>query len=210
MSDIRPEPEAPAVPVLVIGRPRLIAAFALGCVSMIVADLLLKAWAFRYVAPVDFAADDGPVIAPHDAIMLVPKVLALQLTLNEGALFGIGQGYVWLFVVIALAATALVGWMFLRSPSSHRLFHVALALVLAGAIGNMYDRVVYHAVRDMLYLFPGVELPYDWRWPGGQRALYPWIFNLADVFLVVGLIALAWCIVFGPSDRRPDDEPEPA
>jgi len=39
-------------------------------------------------------------------------------------------------------------------------------------------------------LFPGVKLPFGWRWPGGAEGLYPWIFNVADICLVAGLCVL--------------------
>ncbi|MCH8259484.1 MAG: signal peptidase II, partial [Planctomycetes bacterium] len=62
------------------------------------------------------------------------------------------------------------------------------ALILAGAIGNLYDRVMFGMVRDMLWLFPGVKLPFGLTWPGGgSDELYPWVFNIADASLLVGL-----------------------
>ena len=51
---------------------------------------------------------------------------------------------------------------------------------------------MYDAVRDLFLLFPGVNLPFGWSWPGGARGLYPWIFNAADVYLVLALGAFAF------------------
>jgi signal peptidase II len=68
--------------------------------------------------------------------------------------------------------------------------HFGLALILAGALGNLYDRIMYGAVRDMLYLFPGVKLPFGITWPGGNPELYPWIFNIADAALCVGVVLI--------------------
>jgi signal peptidase II len=65
--------------------------------------------------------------------------------------------------------------------------HAALGLVLAGALGNLYDRVVYGAVRDMLHMLPGVRLPMGLRWPNGHDEVWPWIFNIADVSLLLGV-----------------------
>jgi len=57
---------------------------------------------------------------------------------------------------------------------------------------SMDATFMYSAVRDMLYLFPGVKLPFGLRWPGGNgqgsNELYPWIFNLADAVLLIGLV----------------------
>ena len=63
-------------------------------------------------------------------------------------------------------------------------------MILSGALGNLYDRFMFAAVRDMFWLFPRVELPFGWHWPnmiGGGKEVYPWIFNLADVYLVLGI-----------------------
>jgi lipoprotein signal peptidase len=43
----------------------------------------------------------------------------------------------------------------------------------------------------MLWLFPDVKLPFGLAWPGGSRELYPWIFNLADVWLLAGIVLVA-------------------
>lgn len=146
------------------------------------ADLCLKAWAFENVAlmPVvvtDLAQTDHEMFwrqYPHDPIPVVPGVLELRLTTNTGAVFGLGKGGRVFFIIVSAIATLVIGVMFARSRASARLLHVALALILAGALGNLYDRVVYGAVRDMLHLFP-------------DTGLWPWIFNLADAALMVGV-----------------------
>jgi signal peptidase II len=126
-------------------------------------------------------------LADLESVPLLPLLLELRLTTNDGAVFGLGSGGRWGFVAFSVVATAVIGFMFWRSDPRMRLFHVALAMVLSGALGNLYDRLFYGVVRDMLHLFPGVALPYGWQWPGGGNGLYPWIFNLADVFLLAGV-----------------------
>ena len=162
---------------------------------LLAADLVVKHLAFEHVAgtPVDISThgENGLSAIPyHDARTIVPNVLALRLTLNQGAVFGLGQGYRWVFVVISAIALIVIGAVFCRSRRNDVLLHTALAMVLSGAIGNLYDRVVYGMVRDMLYLFPDVDLPFGWSWPGGDTGLYPWIFNIADVALLGGMVLL--------------------
>ncbi len=164
-------------------------------IALLAADLALKHFAFEHVAgqPVDISSHgDGGVsaIPHHDARTLVPNVLALRLTLNQGAVFGLGQGYRWVFIVISIVALIVIGTVFCRSRHNDVLLHVALAMVLSGALGNLYDRVIYGMVRDMLYLFPEINLPFGWSWPGGDTGLYPWIFNIADVALLGGMVLL--------------------
>jgi signal peptidase II len=72
--------------------------------------------------------------------VLIPHVLEFQTMLNSGALFGIGRGQTALFLVASALALAMVLWMFAHSPPRRRLLQVALGAILAGALGNMYDR----------------------------------------------------------------------
>lgn len=72
---------------------------------------------------------------------LIPNVLEFHITLNPGALFGLGAGQTTLFVMASVLALGLVMWMFAQCPARRWLTQVALAAILAGALGNMYDRV---------------------------------------------------------------------
>jgi signal peptidase II len=66
--------------------------------------------------------------------------------------------------------------------------HIAIGLILAGGLGNLYDRMVFGAVRDFLHMLPGWELPNGWMWPGNTTSeVFPWVFNVADVLLLAGM-----------------------
>jgi signal peptidase II len=167
----------------------LLAAFLLGLTT----DLLLKHWAFANLGPepVDIPAVlHGLEPLPHNHITLVPGVLSLKLTLNTGAVFGLWSGYRIMFILATALAVGVVAWFFCASRARQWVVHIALGMVLAGAMGNLYDRWEHHAVRDMLWLFPDVMLPFGLAWPGGIRDVYPWIFNIADVLLLVGIAVL--------------------
>ena len=191
--DISPEH---ARPVLRAFRSRCaIARMLIVALVLLGADLALKHFAFEHVAgqPVDIGShgvNSVSAIPYHNARTVIPGVLSLRLTLNQGAVFGLGQGYRWVFVVISMIALIVIGTVFCRSRATDRLLHIGLAMVLSGALGNLYDRISYAMVRDMLYLFPEVELPFGWSWPSGDRGLYPWIFNIADVALLAGMAVL--------------------
>ena len=124
-------------------------------------------------------AEDEPASAVpwHEPTPLVPGVLELELTLNTGAVFGMGQGARGLFVVVSVLAVGVILVLVWRSPANARLYHIGLGMVLSGALGNLYDRVRFAAVRDMLHMLP-------------ETGLWPWIFNVADVALVVGVCLL--------------------
>lgn len=149
-------------------------------------DLLVKSLAFNKVA--EYAVDPSAEHIPdHDAVNLIPNILSLKLVANRGAIFGIGQGQRWMFIILGLIAIAVIVTTFLKSAAHRRWMHIALAMILAGALGNLYDRVMFGSVRDMLWLFPGVKLPFGLHWPQGNDELYPWVFNVADMALLFGL-----------------------
>ncbi|MBL9092232.1 MAG: signal peptidase II [Planctomycetaceae bacterium] len=135
----------------------------------------------------------------HDAVYWIwPGYFGLQTSLNEGALFGMGQGMVWVFASLSfVAAGAIFYWLFIAGAASESLLLVALSGISGGIIGNLYDRLglwwnesyagyPQHAVRDwILFRYDG------WTWPN---------FNVADMLLVGGaglLLLHAWRM---PSD----------
>lgn len=153
--------------------PRAIVLFVITVLVLLGSDLLFKRWSFGHVPP--------------EGTSVIASVLSMDLTENRGAVFGIMQGQRWFFVLASVGAAAFIGWFFIHTRADEWAAHAALAFILGGAMGNLYDRVNLGAVRDMLHLFPGVQLPFGWRWTGGSTELYPWIFNLADVYLLVGI-----------------------
>lgn len=167
------------------GKDKKIIAFALAVVLIALGgDLLVKSLAFNNVAGYEV---DPTEIPYHDAVNLIPNILSLKLVANRGAVFGIGQGQRWIFIVIGVIAIVVIVTTFLKSAAHRHWMHFALAMILSGALGNLYDRVSFGLVRDMLWLFPGVKLPFGLHWPQGSDELYPWVFNVADMALLFGL-----------------------
>lgn len=107
---------------------------------------------------------------------------------NEGALWGVGQGYAWLFSGLSVVAgVGVVCWLFVWGAARSLWLTVSLAFIMAGTLGNLWDRLglhgyqdtsdeTVHAVRDFLLFTFG-----DWHYP---------VFNFADVFLVTGAVML--------------------
>lgn len=178
------------------------------------ADLWSKGYAFAHVAsePINLtreavlkSQDLGYLIKPHEPMSIMDKVLEFTLVLNPGAVFGIGAGQRWFFVVFTIIAVGIslvlfVKWTFAKDWMAHAGF----GLIIAGGIGNLYDRLVFACVRDFIHPFPNVHLPFGIRWPGGNTELWPYVSNVADAFLIVGIIMLmihAW--------RMPDEKDVP-
>ncbi|HBS29451.1 MAG TPA: hypothetical protein DEB06_08380 [Phycisphaerales bacterium] len=168
------------------------------------ADLASKWAAFRWVAGAPVAVKRADVLSAgasrlatlipaHAPVVVVPHGLELKLVLNSGAVFGAGQGKRWFFIAFTISALGFALVLFARwSTARDTLTHCAIALILAGGLGNLYDRLRFACVRDFLHPLPTATLPFGLTWPGGERALWPYVSNVADAFLLVGIAILMW------------------
>ena len=105
---------------------------------------------------------------------LIPGVLRFTYVENRGAAFGMLADNRWVFLVLStLTIACLLGFMIYSKPQS-RLERAGLALVLAGGIGNMIDRVLLGYVIDFIDFcaFP---------------KLWNWVFNVADSCICIGV-----------------------
>lgn len=183
-------------------------------VAALGADLLTKHLAFARIAGVPVAierravVEAGPerlhaLIPAHEPVVVVPGLLNLQLVLNSGAVFGTGQGRRWFFVAFTFAALAFAMLMFARwTDRRETTAQVCIGLIVAGGLGNLYDRLVYACVRDFLHPLPGWRLPFGLRWPGGDTALWPYVSNAADAFLIAGILVLVLRLWFVPVKKQ--------
>lgn len=133
-------------------------------------DFALKAWSLATLT----AGQSQPFI---------PGLISWVLTFNAGAAWGLFGGQPWFLIAIRLGVgLALLVYLF-RNPTKP-LFTVALALIAGGALGNGLDKLWDGTVVDMLYSH---QLSAITRAIYGQD--YP-IFNLADIWVVSGVILL--------------------
>ncbi len=174
----------------------------LSAILALAADLGTKHAAFDRIAdqPVRVTREQvleaGPhrlhtLIPTHAPVVVVPELLNLQLVLNAGAVFGAGQGKRWVFVLFTFVALGFCLWMFARwTDRRDHLSHVCIGLILAGGLGNLYDRLIFACVRDFLHPLPNARLPFGLHWPSGDNALWPYVSNVADAFLIIGIALL--------------------
>lgn len=159
-------------------------------------DLGTKYWAFHSIAesPVVFTREEALTTTPlsllipsHQPVVVVPSILNFTLVLNPGAVFGIGAGKVAFFIVITILAVGFgLGVFIFATRASDRVSHIGLGLILAGGLGNLYDRLVYGCVRDFIHPLPKV------KWWGTTREVWPYVSNVADLLLLVGIAMLLW------------------
>lgn len=158
--------------------------FWLTAVVGVSADLLVKHWADVRLASPDFSGRLIPV-------EVVRGWLNFEWTQNHGAALGFFQGYRWLFLAVSVVAVAFLGYLFTISRRNQWGYQIILGMLVAGVLGNMYDRVMLGYVRDMIHIFPGrrfpdsiaQHLPAFWSTP----EWFPWIFNIADSLLCTGV-----------------------
>jgi lipoprotein signal peptidase len=115
---------------------------------------------------------------------------------NTGTLWGIGQGATIPLMVLRCAAVVGLFWFVRVTPRAARLQQFVLGLILAGAVGNLYDNFVRadRSVRDFLF-FTG-DWPAAWSFPA---------FNVADSCITVGAIGLF--VLLWRDDRKPKAVP---
>ncbi len=134
-------------------------------------DLATKAYFFALVGP--------PGSRPRT---VVPNVLELQTSYNKGALWGFGAGLGYSSLIFAslslVAAVAICYWLFVKGAAIEGRLTAALGLIMAGALGNCYDRLVFGHVRDFVH-FHVDPIGFDCA-----------IFNFADNMLVIGAVLL--------------------
>jgi signal peptidase II len=137
-------------------------------VLVIVADRLTKNWIIHRIHP----GYDIPII---------PGVFRLSHVLNTGAAFSLMENLPPNNVRLGLISFSVIAAIFVfvllwRAGRTFSLASIALALILGGAIGNLYDRIRFHHVVDFL----AVKI-YHYNWPD---------FNVADSCIVIGACLL--------------------
>ena len=106
---------------------------------------------------------------------IIEGLLYFTYVTNDGMAFGLSfPGGKTLLLIVTLILTGVIMWMLWKEKNSHNLIRYGLTLILAGAIGNMIDRILYGKVVDFLDIMIG-----DFHW---------YIFNVADSSVTSGMI----------------------
>lgn len=144
---------------------------------LIAVDFFIKRWATVSLKPVT-------------QIDIIPDVLSLYYHENYGAAFGIlQQKRFFLVAVTAVVLLTLVVAMLMHKVNGHLLL-TSFALIVAGGLGNLIDRVIQGYVVDYIYFEP-INFP---------------IFNFADCCVVVGTGLLAIYIIFIDGKKEKQDK----
>ena len=145
---------------------------------MIVLDRLSKSWA---VDALPLGTAEGPNLG----------IVRLTMVHNEGAAFGMGQGHPEVFAAIALVIlVAIVAWLAIGKRHG-RVETLALALIAAGAVGNVIDRLTSGYVVDF-FDFTFIDFP---------------VFNVADICVTCGVVLFMIAVLFLMGEDGDSGEP---
>jgi signal peptidase II len=144
-------------------------AYILCAAVVLVTDQLTKAWATTSLKPVPY-------------VEVIPGLFRLSYATNRGVAFSLFADsrfdIRWILSAVSLIAALFVLSYFRRAPADKPWLNVSLALLMAGIVGNMIDRVRLGEVVDFIEL----------HW----QSLYSWpTFNVADSAICIGAILLA-------------------
>ncbi len=139
---------------------------------IIILDQLTKAWLLSA------AGVDDIRLVPEGYLfgVVIPGVLKFTFVQNQGVSFGLfGGGEArWLLSVFSVAVAAGLAWW--ATQADRRLLITAIGLVIGGALGNAIDRIRFGWVIDFIDF--------------SSTGLFPWVFNVADSAITVGVILL--------------------
>jgi len=126
---------------------------------------------------------------------IVPGFFNITHIRNRGAIFGFfsQSDSLVLYIILTLVSLVALGFVifyFFKTPTSDRFMKISLSLILAGALGNLADRVIRGYVIDFLDFYVK-----SWHWPS---------FNVADSSITVGAFVLIFILLFM---RRPKCSP---
>ncbi len=122
-------------------------------------------------------------LLPGDSIPLIPNIFHLTLVYNKGAGFGLFTGQRVFFILLAIGTVLGILFFIWKRRIRSRLLVVGLALIVAGALGNMIDRLRTGYVIDF----------FDLKiWP---------VFNIADSAISIGAVMIAWILFFSKENE---------
>ena len=152
--------------------------YAILIVALVVLDQLVK---FLVRAYIPLGGD----------VPFLPHILQLTYVQNTGAAFSIFSQHTWILTVVSLVVSVALAVLLLKKVFPHPLAMLTLSLVLAGAVGNLIDRVFRGFVVDMFNV-----LFMDFA-----------VFNVADICVVVGGFAavIYYLFFYEKLEGRPKD-----
>ena len=126
--------------------------------------------------------------------VVIPHLLKFYYTTNTGSAFSFLGDKEWampMFITLTFVVLAIIfgfiAYSIIKKKQLSKWLLVAISLVVAGAIGNLVDRIMFGYVRDFIFVFYNTKI-------------FTAIFNVADIALVVGVIMICLYLLFLDND----------
>ena len=168
-----PAPEKSAGPRKALDRSAAIAIIATLAVLALAADQVSKFFALQN-------------LTPGDPVQILGDFLVFVLVFNPGAAFSLGEGVTWVFTIALAAVAVAIVWLMITRVRS-RAWAVVLGLLLGGVLGNLTDRLVRDPGFPVGHVVDFISTPW----------MMPAIYNVADMFIVCDMIAIALLVLLG-------------
>src|SRR3990167_3261496 len=152
------------------------ATFVIAAVSGVIVDIISKWVVFSK-------------LHSYFLLYLIPGLLNIVRSKNEGVVFGLFPGKTSVFIIFSAIAIVVILFIYIKSDKTIFVSNLALGLVLAGAIGNLWDRIWFRCVRDFIDLHIGDK----YHWP---------TFNIADSLICVGISILVFTSFSTPKPKE--------
>jgi len=121
----------------------------------------------------------------HEPVPVLGEFLQLYYIRNSGAAFSLGSEVTWIFSIALTVVAGVIVWKAFGLRS--RLWAVVLGCLLGGVLGNLTDRLFREPGFFVGHVVDMISMPW----------MMPAIFNVADIFIVTGMIAVALLVVLG-------------
>ncbi|WP_334152014.1 signal peptidase II [Microbacterium sp.] len=151
---------------------------AAGALVAVLAALVLAADQFVKYLTVTYLPLQEPV-------PVLGEFLQLYSVRNPGAAFSLGSEVTWIFTIALAVVAGVIVWKAFGLRS--RLWAVVLGCLLGGVLGNLGDRLFREPGFPVGHVVDMISMPW----------MMPAIFNVADIFIVTGMISVALLVVFG-------------
>lgn len=121
----------------------------------------------------------------HEVVPVLGEFLQLYYIRNSGAAFSLGSEVTWIFTIALTVVAGIIIWKAFGLRS--RLWAIVLGCLLGGVLGNLTDRLLREPGFAVGHVVDMISMPW----------MMPAIFNVADIFIVCGMITVALLVVLG-------------
>ncbi len=142
---------------------------------IVLIDLLTKSWS-------------EAAIGLGNQQVIIENFFSITIARNTGAAWSVFEGEMTFFYIMTIIALAVMFYGLFSAKKINWLFRISLCLMIAGTLGNFFDRLTLHYVRDFLdFIIFGYDYP---------------IFNVADISLCIGVFLMIIDVFFDSKGEK--------